>query len=316
MPPRELPQLPAGTDLWRTEELHQAGFGWPAISRLLSDGTLFRLRRGCYARMEAWSALGSSGRERMLIAGHAHGTLSRSAGAFAYSHTSAARLHRLKLWNVNSRIHLTQAVSPARTSHGADVIAHTRALGSKEVVTIDGLPCTSLERTVVDCCLTLNRKQALILMDHALRIGADIEQLRESCATLAGQHGVKTLRWALDNADPLSESPGETLTRELLVRLKLPMPVLQFEVSSREGNHRMDFAWKESKIALEFDGKAKYFDYEPAEEALYKERLRERALTEDGWFFIRLRWRDLFREQEFKTRILRALGQRSYAEAA
>ncbi len=255
--------------------------------------------------------MGKPARSRFLIAAHSHGTLCTSKGGFVYSHITAARLHRLKLWKADDRIHLTQSTVPSPVSHGSDVVAHTRELGSKEVATIDGLPCTSLERTVVDCCLMLNDKQALIVVDHALRLGADVEQLREACAKLAGRAGVTTLRRAIGNADPRSESPGETLTRELLLRLKLPMPELQFEVTSREGRHRLDFAWRENKVALEFDGKAKYFDYEPTEEVLYKERLREKALMEEGWYFIRLQWKDLFREQEFKSRILRALKHRS-----
>lgn len=316
MPPRQTLQLPSDADLWRTEELLQAGLTWPAIRQMVAEKTIIRLRRGCYGRASTWAALGKPGRSRLLIAAHAHGTLTSSKGGFVYSHSSGARLHRLKLWNVDDRIHLTQGTFPSPASHGADVIAHTRDLGSKEIVEINSLPCTSLERTVVDCCLMFSYKQALILVDHALRLGADMDKLREACAKLAGRNGVRTLRRALENADKRSESPGETLTRELLARLKLPMPELQVEVSSREGNHRMDFAWKESKIALEFDGKAKYFDYKPTEEVLYKERLREKALMEDGWHFIRIQWKDLFLEQEFKSRVLRALEQRPYAQAA
>ena len=313
---RPVLHLPAGADLWRTEELHQAGFDWRTISRLLTEGTLIRLRRGCYARRDAWKALDITGKNRMRIAAHAHGTLTRSAGGFAYSHCSGARLHRLKLWDADDRIHLTQPVSPAPASHGADVVAHRRTLSNRELVTIDGLPCTSLERTVVDCCLLLNYKQALILVDHALRLGANLDQLREACVKLTGRNEVKTLRRALENADPRSESPGETLTRELLMRLKLPMPDLQVQVSTREGDHRLDFAWKKTKTALEFDGRAKYFDYEPTEEAIFKERLREKALMEDGWHFIRVQWKDLFREAEFTARVLHALKQRPCAEAA
>jgi very-short-patch-repair endonuclease len=100
------------------------------------------------------------------------------------------------------------------------------------------------------------------------------------------------------------------LTRELLQRLRIPMPEIQLEVMSRAGRHRMDFGWKERKIALEFDGKTKYFDYAPTEEVLYRERPRENALTEDGWMFVRLKWQDLFNEETFKTRILTALRRR------
>ena len=36
-------------------------------------------------------------------------------------------------------------------------------------------------------------------------------------------------------------------------------------------------------------------------------QLNEKGLTEDGWTFVRVTWANLFREQEFKARILAAL---------
>ncbi len=153
----------------------------------------------------------------------------------------------------------------------------------------------------------LTYKQALIVVDHALRIGAHATALEQMCGSLVGRNGVSRLRRALENADARSESPGETLTRELLQRLGIELPELQVEVMSAEGRHRLDFAWRRKKLALEFDGKVKYFDYAPTGEVLYRERQREKSLTELGWRFIRIKWQDLFREQEFKVRVLRAL---------
>jgi len=123
----------------------------------------------------------------------------------------------------------------------------------------------------------------------------------------AGRSGVNTLRRALENADARSESPGETLTRELLQRVRIELPELQVEVTSKEGRHRMDFAWRKKKVALEFDGRVKYFDYAPTDEVIYQERLREKALSELGWRFIRVRWQHLFREQEFKASVLKVM---------
>lgn len=80
-------------------------------------------------------------------------------------------------------------------------------------------------------------------------------------------------------------------------------------VATRAGRYRLDFAWKDKKVALEFDGKTKYFDYGPTAEVLFQERQREKALTENGWTFLRLTWADLFREHEFKARVLAALGR-------
>lgn len=243
-------QLPEGMDLWRTNELHQAGFNDRRIASLVRSGELVRLRRGCYLRGSTWAAQKPAVRSLQLIAAHAHGTLTTSAGAFVYSHTSAARLHGLLLLNVDDRVHVTTPTTASSKSHGADVVPHTRALAADEVQTVRGVPCTSLERTVVDSCLMLNDKQSLVLMDHSLRNGADAGEIRRRCALLKGRHGVLSLRRALENADARSESNGETLTRELLQRLGIEMPELQVRVSSAEGDHRLDFAWRKKAGGL------------------------------------------------------------------
>jgi very-short-patch-repair endonuclease len=302
------PQLPAG-NMWRTQELLSAGFHSRAITHLVHGGDLVRARRGCYVRGSWWAGLKPGTRSRHLIHAHAHGTLTTSAGSFVYSHTSGARLRRLRLWNVDDRIHLTQLISPSGISHGSDVVAHTRGLRPGEVSFVEGLPCTSLERTVVDCCLMFNLRQSLILTDHACRLGADLQVLRTRCAELTGRNGVVAFRSALELADPRSESPGESLTRELLHRLKIEPPEPQYVVHTPLGEHRLDFAWRKRKVALEFDGKSKYFDYQPTGEVLFAERRREKALIEQGWIVVRIEWKDLFNEAEFKYRVLRALGR-------
>jgi very-short-patch-repair endonuclease len=159
--------------------------------------------------------------------------------------------------------------------------------------------------------MTLTYRQSLIVMDHALRLGADRSLLQGTANSLDGRRGIRTFRRALENADARSESPGETLTRELILRLGIRPPTPQFEVLSRIGRHRLDFAWKKEKVALEFDGKAKYFDYKPTPEVLFEERQRENALTEEGWRFVRITWKDLFNEARFQYRVLHALAGRS-----
>ncbi|MBD1538938.1 hypothetical protein HC749_12245 [Arthrobacter sp. S13_S34] len=305
--PALLPQLPATGNLWRTDQLHAGGLNSRAIRHLVKSGGLVRLRYGCYIRASLWEKQSPRVRSLQLIHAHAHGTLTTSTGNFVYSHTSAARLHGLFLWNTDDLVHVLLRVRPSSERLGKDVRGHTRPYADAEAITLGRLRVTSLERTVVDCALMLEYRQALVLVDHALRLGADLEVMNAAADSLAGRNGVRNLRRALANADIYAESAGETLTRELLVRLKLPLPEAQVEVHSRVGRHRLDFAWREKKVALEFDGKVKYFDYEPTGEVLYQERRREKALTEDGWLFVRVEWKDLFREPEFKNRILAAL---------
>lgn len=303
-------ELPPTRNLWRTEQLLDLGYGPRAIRSLLDSGALVRLRYGCYIRASLWRAQSPTARSRQLIYAHAHGTHTTSTGTFLYSHTSAARLRRLHLWDVDNAIHLLQKVRPSNERHGRDVRCHTRPFADHDVAVVNGLRTTSLERTTADCAMLLPYRQALILTDHALRLGADPATLQAMADDLDGRRGIRTFRRVLASADPRSESPGETLTRDLILRCRIRPPEPQLEVISRVGRYRLDFAWKEEKVALEFDGKIKYFDYSPTPEVLFEERRREKALTEEGWRFVRVEWKDLFLEQEFKSRLLRALARR------
>ncbi|MDP9986157.1 very-short-patch-repair endonuclease [Arthrobacter oryzae] len=305
--PVRLPALPSTGNLWRTGQLHEEGLNGRAIKTLVLNRKLVRLRHGCYIRAELWDKQSRPVRSRQLIHAHAHGTLTTSRGGYVYSHTSAARLHGLYLWDVDNLIHLLLPGNPSSERLGKDVCGHTRPWTEAEVVIRGGLRVTSLERTAVDCAMMLTYRQALVLMDHALRLGADKALMESMADGLQGRRGIRTLRLALTHAEPRSESAGETLTRELLTRLKLPLPEPQVPVATGAGQYRLDFAWKEKKVALEFDGKTKYFDYKPTPEVLFQERQRENALTENGWTFLRVKWADLFREQEFKARVLAAL---------
>lgn len=139
----------------------------------------------------------------------------------------------------------------------------------------------------------------------------------ESIVTaLANHKGIGNARRVVANASHLSESPGETLALDTLRSLRIPMPEQQVRVSSRLGDYRLDFAWRELKAALEFDGKVKYFNYEPTSTVLFEERRREKALVELGWTFLRIEWADLFREAELKERILAHLRRAEARRAA
>jgi len=300
--------LPGAGNLWRTEELRDAGISARQLRRLSESGAILRLRRGCYVRASFWAALDRDGTSRTRIDAYAHRTLTTSTGTYVFSHTTAARLHGLFLWQADDRIHLTVPFLPSSGGHASDVVAHTRAVPAGDVLELDGYRATSLARTAVDSCLVLNFRQGLILMDHALRLGADPAELKRQAGMLSRVPGIESLRKVLAHADARSESPGETLTRDLIRRLRLPTPVLQFEVQTRLGFFRLDCAWPEQRVGLEFDGRRKYFDYAPTAEAVFQERRREKALMELGWQVVRVEWRDLFREGEFKARLLRALN--------
>lgn len=202
------PLLPLGGNMWRTEELLSQGLSKRRINECLRCGSLVRVRTGVMVRGTFWNGLTDEGRERARLAAYSRRTLPASADGLTFSHTSAARLHRLYLWKVNQLIHVTIPYHAASGSHAADVRAHSGVVRSGQRIEIDGLPVTNLDRTVVDCALMLSYRQALILLDHALRRGCSREWLESECARLAGVRGVAAFRKALAFSNPLSESPG------------------------------------------------------------------------------------------------------------
>ncbi|WP_346027630.1 hypothetical protein, partial [Arthrobacter parietis] len=299
--------LTRGDALWLTETLLDKGLTTRNIQALVKSGQLVRLRRGCYMSARAWKKLTPNASALRLVHAHKHATVATASGSGTYSHATAARAHGLHLWEVDSVIHLTQPSNISATSHAPDVRNHQARLEHFEVTRCAKLRVTSLERTVVDCARILPFKQALIIAEHALHLGADPELIWKTIDRLAGYKGVARARRVMTQASVLSESPGETLTWYFLRKMRLPMPVQQFTVHTNNGAHRLDFAWEGIKLALEFDGRTKYFDYAPTDEVLFQERRREKALMEQGWTFIRIEWKDLFDEARLKERVLSAI---------
>lgn len=298
------------SQFWSTAQLAQAGMSDRDVRKSVRAGRLKHLRRGYYANADQWKDLTPKDREVQQILAHAQALGGKPAGA--YSHGTAARLHGLCLWQVEPLIHLTQSFKSSSSKGPVDVRRHFRQLATHELTTVRSLPVTTLERTVVDCAASLGYRQALIIADHATRLGADQEQMSHMVSAMNGVCGVKAVRRVLADLNPLSESPGETLTRVLIMETGLDMPQLQLKVSTRSGEHRLDFGWEDASVAIEFDGDTKYFDYEPAPKVLLAERKREKALMEQGWVFVRLEWKDLFQPREMERRVHEAFRKASW----
>ncbi|MGZ4509570.1 MAG: endonuclease domain-containing protein, partial [Blastococcus sp.] len=106
--------------------------------------------------------------------------------------------------------------------------------------------------------------------------------------------------------DGLAGSPQETRLRLLIHRSDLPRPVAQYRVTDSRGGRiaRVDFAWPDRKIALEYDG---LWHAEPGQFA--KDRRRLNRLREAGWTVIFVTAADMHRPSELIARIATALGR-------
>jgi hypothetical protein len=148
-----------------------------------------------------------------------------------------------------------------------------------DITVIDGLPVTTLARTLVDCAADLPRLEAVAAADQFLRSGVDAGALT---AALEPVHGDRLRRAnaTLLSADPRSESPMESWTRCLIGDAGLPTPVPQLRARTPNGRSRfLDLGWERWRAGVEYDGMGAYLGLE----AETGDRRRHQMLRNLGW---------------------------------
>ncbi|WP_207842255.1 hypothetical protein [Williamsia soli] len=178
---------------------------------------------------------------------------------------------------------------------------------------IDGVLLTKLAMTACDVARQGSFAQAVVVLDHALRLGVDRAELESIAQRSAKSSGVAVLRRSLDAADRRSESVGESLSRTLFIEWSdIPIPSLQTEYREPWGEliARVDFDW-DGKVVGEFDGRVKYEKHrrpgESVSDVVIREKRREDRLREEGILVIRWVWDDLKDPRLLPARIRKVL---------
>ncbi len=285
-----------------------AGLGPQVLSAGVKHGLLHRVRHGVYIKMAVWRDQFPSERDMLRLTAHFNAT----GGTSLYSHASAARLWGLYVWGAGPTIHVTAPSSLSSTSAVDGVTVHRRALA--QVLhnlfnhrRLGAARMTSLEQTIVDCARNELFVTAVIIGDSGLHHGADLGVMHHLLDALPGRRGVRAARRVLAALNPASESAGETRMRLEITEMDIVQPEYQVWLEAAGNRYRVDGAWPDIKLALEFDGKTKYFAYRRTEEVIYEERQRERELMEAGWTFLRLEWKDLNNPDLLRKRIIASM---------
>ena len=146
---------------------------------------------------------------------------------------------------------------------------------------------------------------ALIPLDSALRLGVQLDELREFARRLEGWSGTASLRLALEHCTALSGSPLESYSRGGMVEHDVPAPVLQQEFRIRGQRYFADFAWEFANTIGEADGGDKYLE----DGAIAAEKRRQGALHSIGLQVIRWGWPEVLRNPlAWVNGLKRALG--------
>ncbi|MGY1680159.1 endonuclease domain-containing protein [Geodermatophilus sp. SYSU D01176] len=167
-----------------------------------------------------------------------------------------------------------------------------------------GVAVTTPEATAVRVAAALPGDDAVVAVDRFIASGVvDLGSVRALAATARGP-GSARAREVGRLADGLAESPPETRVRLLMARGGLPTPVAQYVVRDARGFvARVDFAWPELRLAVEYDGA---WHAEPGQFARDRQRLNR--LQAAGWRVVFVTAADLYRPEELVRRIGAALA--------
>ncbi|GAB3083750.1 hypothetical protein GCM10027054_02430 [Isoptericola nanjingensis] len=298
-PTPDRPQLPAAVryDPERRAELRER----------TRDDDLVRLRRGIYLPTVDPSLTAAVRRRAQLLA-HMTAVAERLTTTFWFSHASAAVAWGCWTWHLGPQVHVTQLTRPAPGPADDVLRRHVSPVPDEDRGFLDGVPVTSLGRTVVDCARTLAEPSSIVVADSALALGVDPDELTGRLDRSRGARGVRRARRVLAAADGASESPLESLVRWHLLAAGLPRPVHAIPVGTWAGTFWVDLAWPDLKVALEVDGAVKYDGRAgDPQQVLLAEKRRHDALVEAGWTILRVTFADLRDVRRLVARVEHAL---------
>jgi hypothetical protein len=292
-------------------EARDLGYDDKAVARVLRAKVWVRVRHGAYTFTDLWAAADALERHRIRT----QAVLRSLHTRVAVSHTSAAVIHGLRLWNADlSRVHVTRLDGGAgRTER--DLRHHEGLCLDDDLTEKDGVLLMNPTRAAVETSSLVDVEGAVVVLDSLLHSGLgthdDIERV---CAGMEHWPETRHVRLATRLADPGGHSVGESRTRHLCWVHGLPAPTTQFRVVDEAGVlvGITDLAWPEHGLLGEFDGKVKYGRLlapgEDPTDVVFREKRREDRLREvTGYRVIRLTWADLSRGAETAGRIRRLM---------
>lgn len=211
------------------------------------------------------------------LAARARAALIHCPPGTVISHHTAARLMNVPVPS-DQRIHVAVPGDLHRSRRVA--IAAHRLSSDREVVELDGLPCTSLAETLTDLATVLRVPDLVAAVDGALarRLGA-VEDLRRYAAD-RHRRGCRMLRRAVELADTDSGSAMESTTRVLVRLAGYPPPACQHVVHGVSGRgYFLDMGFEQWRVGVEYDGRQ---HAENSKQYAWDQRRRE-DITLTGW---------------------------------
>ncbi len=214
------------------------------------------------------------------------------------SHTSAAALWDL-LQAMGSRVHVTAPRS--RERRPGIVIHRPRCLHHIDRTVVDGIPITSIPKTLLDIAATRPR-----LLERAFEAAErlellDLSAINELLDRSRGRRGRPAVAALAQHLEPASATRSD-LERDFLKLCRdaaLPRPLVNVIVEGFE----VDAVWPDRRLAVELDSRK----FHLTRAAFERDRVRDAALQLAGYRVIRITDRRLHHEPDAIVGTVRAL---------
>jgi hypothetical protein len=190
---------------------------------------------------------------------------------------------------------------PTRRRARPGISVHTSPLDRADRATIDGIPVTSLSRTLLDLAEVVKPRQLERAVEAAEASGQfDLAAVDEVISRCRGRRGLGRLGAALAayRPPPFTRSELEQRFTELVQEAGLPLPSQNVH---RHG-YEVDAVWENERIIVELDG----YEHHRTRAAFERDRDRDARLRAKGWTVLRFTWRQVVNDPQTVIAALRA----------
>jgi very-short-patch-repair endonuclease/predicted transcriptional regulator of viral defense system len=275
-------------------QLRKLGLEGRAVRQRSARGGLHRVHRGVYA----------VGRRGLTANGVFMAAVLACGPDATLSHRSAACHRGLR---PDNRATVDVSVPrPSGRSRETIKLHLTGTLAPQDVTVCDGIPCTSVARTLVDLGDVAPPRAVERAVERAEAARAfDAKAVDEVLTRVGPRRGAGVLRRVLgdleDNGAVANDFEGTFLA--ICRAAALPEPAVNAWLVLGDGPIRADFLWRENRLIVETDGRATH----ATRQAFESDRLRDQRATVAGYRVVRFTWRQLNREPEHVASTVAAL---------
>jgi hypothetical protein len=279
-------------------QLQLLGLSKSAVSRRARRGRLHRIHRGVYA----------VGYPKLTGHGHWMAAVLACGPTAVLSHRAAAGLWGLRSDN-RPKSDISLPGPSARAKPGIEV-HRSVTLTDEDRTSVEGIPCTTLARTLVDLGDVVNRRAVERAVEQAevLRL-FDLSEVQRAIERAGPRRGTGLLSSVLGNLSgpTLTASELEEAFLALCRETPLPTPEVNAWMTLEDGSAiKVDFLWREERLAVETDG----HPFHRTRQSRERDTRRDQLLRLAGFEPVRFTGRQVALEKEWVTRTLLALASR------